>query len=155
MMIGTFKTTADKRGTTPSYAYSWFIKLHFLLLLRFKSWMAAYFIFLFEFQVKDYLFSHFYVKQLFSAFTSLSKNKQIAHEKLRNTQKNPYCPELPKQKNSCSKMLLFDQLYKKLGYIPLDRSWWPEICQHPNSSDLRNCCCCLKFYIPSTLNSKH
>ena len=103
--------------------------------------MAAYFIFLFEFQVKDYLFSHFYVKQLFSAFTSLSKNKQIAHEKLRNTQKNPYCPELPKQKNSCSKMLLFDQLYKKLGYIPLDRSWWPEICQHPNSSDLRNCCC--------------
>ena len=36
---------------------------------------------------------------------------------LRNTQKNfhPQLPKRPKQKNSCSKMWLIDQLYKKLG----------------------------------------
>ena len=55
--------------------------------------------------------------------------KKIAHKKLKKppskvAQKNsnplffPYCPELPKrpkQKNSCSKMWLIDQLYIELG----------------------------------------
>ena len=37
-------------------------------------------------------------------------------EKLKSTF-FPYCPELPKQKNSCSKMWLIDQLYIELGYV--------------------------------------
>ena len=31
----------------------------------------------------------------------------------------PYCPELPKQKNSCSKLWLIDGLYIELGFFPL------------------------------------
>ena len=76
-----------------------------------------------------------YSKQYFSADAAIKSG----HEKLiKNNLKSryeilfflKYCPELPKrpkQKNSCSKMWLIDQLYVKLGcsirmctmYIPI------------------------------------
>ena len=68
--------------------------------------------------------------QLFSAdATIFIRKKKNAHKKFKkNTLKScseklkstffPYCPELPKQKNSCSKMWLIDQLYIKLGLSP-------------------------------------
>ena len=89
---------------------------------------------------KDYIFLAFMLSKFWKVEETTLKSRW---EKLKPIIFS-YCPELPKrpkQKNSCSKMCLLDQLYIKLGYIPLDRSWWPEICQHPNSSDLRNCCC--------------
>ena len=66
--------------------------------------------------------------QLFSADATIFK-KKIAHKKLKKlpskvAQKNsnplffPNCPELPKlpkQKNSCFKLWLIDQLYIELG----------------------------------------
>ena len=75
--------------------------------------------------------------QFFSADATIFSNIFFffAHKKLKKppskvAQKNsnplffPYCPELPKrpkQKNSCSKVWLIDQLYLKLGYFPLIR----------------------------------
>ena len=45
---------------------------------------------------------------------SWKKPLQSCLEKLKSTY-FPYSPELPKQKNSCSKLRLVDQLYTKLG----------------------------------------
>ena len=72
--------------------------------------------------------------QLFSADTTKFKKKYFfcpqkvekptlksCSEKLKSTF-FPYCPELPKrpkQKNSCSKMWLIDQLYIELGYCEI------------------------------------
>ena len=69
------------------------------------------------------IFSNFFCPQ--NVEKTLPKN---CSEKLKSTF-FPYCPELPKrpkQKNSCSKMWLIDQLYIELGppllvYIVIER----------------------------------
>ena len=57
--------------------------------------------------------------QIFFALKKLKKPpSKVAHKNL-NTLFFPYCPELPKrpkQKNSCSKLWLIDQLYIEMGF---------------------------------------
>ena len=55
--------------------------------------------------------------QLFSAeaHKKLKKPPSKVAQKNSNPLFFPYCPELPKQKNLCSKMWPIDQLYIKLG----------------------------------------
>ena len=66
--------------------------------------------------------------QLFSEDATIFKKKKCPQKVEKTTLKScseklkstffPYCPELPKrpkQKNSCSKMWLIDQLYIELG----------------------------------------
>ena len=63
--------------------------------------------------------------QLFSADATFCPQK-VEKPPSKVAQKNsnplffPYCPELPnrpKQKNSCSKLWLIDQLYIELGFL--------------------------------------
>ena len=62
--------------------------------------------------------------QLFSEKATILK--KFTHEKLKKTSskvaqkysiKDPELPKRPKQKNSCSKIWLIDQLYIKLGLL--------------------------------------
>ena len=62
--------------------------------------------------------------KLFFAHKKLKKTPSKVAQKNSNPLFFPYCPELhkwPKQKNSCSKLCLIDQLHIKLGF-----------CQHPS-----------------------
>ena len=58
-------------------------------------------------------------KKIFFAHKKLKKPPSKVAQKNSNPLFFPYCPELPKrpkQKNSCSKMWLIDQLYIELGW---------------------------------------
>ena len=103
-----------RAGWRPSSIYSWFINVLYLLHINWRIWMVGYSKFL----------SKFWRKKKICKATLLSRYEKLKNKHPPKTKKNsnvffPYCPELPKwpkQKNSCSKMWLIDQLYIKLGY---------------------------------------
>ena len=96
-------------------------------------WVVAYLKFIIIFLRIFWIFFKHYFVQLFSAdpkifpkktfnfFLPTKSWKNHPQKLLRKTQIHfffPYCPELPKQpkqKNSCSKLWLIDQLYIELG----------------------------------------
>ena len=62
---------------------------------------------------------------LLKSFKENSCQQKVEKNTLKSCSENlkstffPYCPELPKQKNSCSKLWLIDRLYIELGFFPL------------------------------------
>ena len=85
----------------PSFKYSWFIELLFILQLHLKTWISMK---LYDLRIR-LIFSHFYINQLFSAVTSSTKTL-ILYDihillKLKKFSLLAWLPNCPKIINLC------------------------------------------------------